>query len=1034
MSVITENNKDHLLNYEGVEQLLVKINDRFARTDRYATPDTLGMIKAEINTDVNSEDIFTGDNHPVQITTDGNAFVNIDIPTSLPANGGNADTVDGKHASDFATSGHTHYRFNDLVHFDGAIHICNRSGYEYDDESGEDYEHISGIYFSDNVEDNIRSQAYTFIREEGDDRLRVHSNYELKLSTGGSALGDTTDDIDGPNIRIISNPDTDNGEDDTLEQTIQMYAGNGVFVNGSEVAIKSDIPDTPIVKGSVNNSAVLKGEYTVSGIKYSNKAISQVSTAIGAAVNAGLKGYYYKAIDFANKKIYLSRTQPNSISTSGFSTESITCGYSVGDYISIVADSKFENCSKITAKSSGVITVDSLPFTADNLPTYLLGAGKQPDDFTLYSANRSINGLGVMTVKNYNTGETDMGGGAFAEGVQTFATNIGAHSEGIQTHAYGQYSHAEGFRTQAGYAAHAEGKETIASGSRSHAEGQSTVASGDMSHAEGNSTEAVGKYSHVEGYSSSADANASHAEGYSTTASGDSSHAEGWKSTAKGKRSHAEGSETYAGGHYSHTEGLGTKTTNEAEHASGKYNKSTSGSTLFSVGNGTSDTNRNNVFEITSDGNVYIGETIEDNKVATLKDIPVSITVDTELDPTSDNPIANSAVANAISGGVHFAGVINSESVPVLSYDASGKIIGTWYDYDNERSKEFNLGDVIILTWNPDGYTNEPTKEYILSTEIDSDIGYRWVELGDVSPAQDMIDASVLFTKGAGTGSVIVKNRGCIADGQYSTAFGRNGRAYGNYSHVEGRGQGDASSITKENAESSWDSAETSDNTGDNLHLGVGDYAHVEGLNNIAVGNCTHVEGQRNKAKGVSSHAEGWKTQSIGARSHAEGQSTQANGNETHAGGVGSIATGARSFVHGNYVNTTNNDEVAFGKYNNSTTNTLFSVGSGTSETDRKNAFEVTKTAGYIYDKQIATINDIPTTPSQVGSAPANHNHTITLTGTFIPNVTSSYNNGVLTILGATTNVQCTGTTDVENTNANPESWFVDPDDMTALF
>lgn len=30
------------------------------------------------------------------------------IPTTLPANGGNADTVDGKHASDFAASSHTH--------------------------------------------------------------------------------------------------------------------------------------------------------------------------------------------------------------------------------------------------------------------------------------------------------------------------------------------------------------------------------------------------------------------------------------------------------------------------------------------------------------------------------------------------------------------------------------------------------------------------------------------------------------------------------------------------------------------------------------------------------------------------------------------------------------------------------------------------------------------------------------------------------------------------------------------------------------
>lgn len=31
-----------------------------------------------------------------------------DFPTSLPANGGNADTVDGKHASDFATASHNH--------------------------------------------------------------------------------------------------------------------------------------------------------------------------------------------------------------------------------------------------------------------------------------------------------------------------------------------------------------------------------------------------------------------------------------------------------------------------------------------------------------------------------------------------------------------------------------------------------------------------------------------------------------------------------------------------------------------------------------------------------------------------------------------------------------------------------------------------------------------------------------------------------------------------------------------------------------
>lgn len=39
------------------------------------------------------------------------------IPTSLPANGGNADTVDNKHASDFATADHTHdYATSDHTH------------------------------------------------------------------------------------------------------------------------------------------------------------------------------------------------------------------------------------------------------------------------------------------------------------------------------------------------------------------------------------------------------------------------------------------------------------------------------------------------------------------------------------------------------------------------------------------------------------------------------------------------------------------------------------------------------------------------------------------------------------------------------------------------------------------------------------------------------------------------------------------------------------------------------------------------------
>ena len=289
----------------------------------------------------------------------------------------------------------------------------------------------------------------------------------------------------------VSSPNA-NGNAVSFIDTISQDA------NGVITATKKNV-DMPIVKGDADNSAVLKGEYE----GYSNKAISQTSMAVGAATNAGLKGWYYNGIDFTNKKIYLSRTQPNSIKTSGFSIDTtITLDdiqgpeegliikkrtqYVVGDSISIVCDAKYENKCKIEAVEPGVITVDNIPFTSDKLPSYTLGIGKQPDDFTLYSIMPEVNSTTKqLTVRNWKQGGIDLGGASLAEGANTYAVNVGAHAEGLQTVAYGQYSHTEGFGTKAGYAAHAEGRGTKAKGERSHAEGDTTISSGQGSHSEG---------------------------------------------------------------------------------------------------------------------------------------------------------------------------------------------------------------------------------------------------------------------------------------------------------------------------------------------------------------------------------------------------------------------------------------------------------------------------------------------------------------------------------------------------------------------
>ena len=112
---------------------------------------------------------------------------------------------------------------------------------------------------------------------------------------------------------------------------------------------------------------------------------------------------------------------------------------------------------------------------------------------------------------------TASGESSHAEGYQTKASGGSSHAEGYRAIASGTYSHAEGSVTTASgtYCSHAEGSYTTASGSYSHTEGYETTASGDFgSHAEGNGTTASGGSSHAEGISTTASNKASHACGH----------------------------------------------------------------------------------------------------------------------------------------------------------------------------------------------------------------------------------------------------------------------------------------------------------------------------------------------------------------------------------------------------------------------------------------------------------------------------------------------------------------------------------------
>ena len=76
----------------------------------------MARLKGELQAD-NGDVLYPHTSSDVVFTSDGKTVTKeleyiktqtSNFPTSLPANGGNADTVDGKHASDFASSTHNH--------------------------------------------------------------------------------------------------------------------------------------------------------------------------------------------------------------------------------------------------------------------------------------------------------------------------------------------------------------------------------------------------------------------------------------------------------------------------------------------------------------------------------------------------------------------------------------------------------------------------------------------------------------------------------------------------------------------------------------------------------------------------------------------------------------------------------------------------------------------------------------------------------------------------------------------------------------
>lgn len=196
-----------------------------------------------------------------------------------------------------------------------------------------------------------------------------------------------------------------------------------------------------------------------------------------------------------------------------------------------------------------------------------------------------------------------------------------------------------------------------------------------------------------------------------------------------------------------------------------------------------------------------------------------------------------------------------------------------------------------------------------------------------------------------------------LGEGQVEIHNQRDGICSFKQAPTSSGGGGTIDAYTKTESDAKYASkalyGDTTINVGRKADSAVGENSTAEGRGTIASGYWSHAEGINTTASGNGSHAEGGGTIASNTDSHAEGGGAIASGHSSHAEGLSTVASGDYSHAEGENTIANNGAEHASGRYNVSNEDTLFSVGDGTAEGARHNAFEITKTGGKLHDRDI---------------------------------------------------------------------------------
>lgn len=361
-----------------------------------------------------------------------------------------------------------------------------------------------------------------------------------------------------------------------------------------------------------------------------NKAFAPKSASFGSNSVAGSMAYEididHSDIDAFSFAIYLNE---NEFLSDDIINQEITIIYR-NDFI-------FTKCGIVTSYIGNNITI--APDTKVEYPTRM--------------PNENCTGAYLKFINRPDIGNVYLGTAAFATGYETKATDTAALSGGDGAIADASNGVSLGRNTYAGYAASAFGGENKAVARFSSAENYGNKIYAEKAHGEGDQN-IIGKTAyaaHVEGGQNRIRENGAplvinhgfnHVEGYKNTDNGDFSHIENANNTIENDavRAHAGGYNVTikSGAHEGFGHGQGLTVNHRHEAVFGRYNDETEVTdtnikNLFEIGNGTTSA-KSNAFRVDEKGNAfiqtagYIGGAGENNKIATVGDIPNEISLD----------------------------------------------------------------------------------------------------------------------------------------------------------------------------------------------------------------------------------------------------------------------------------------------------------------------------------------------------------------------------------------------------------------------